>query len=155
MWINFRLNTQDLSLDINANLRTNILFSEDFSLTGMRGRYEKDHGLFLLNGSLANAAKLAVFNLQKKTAITFEGLEKNSQFSRVQQALNEENLFFCPTCYSSQTILLFYLLRHTRQFSRSLEEIYDENIECSCFSYAKIFSFLRRYSKEGREEVFS
>ncbi|MBC2581971.1 (2Fe-2S)-binding protein [Clostridium sp. DJ247] len=139
--ISFKLNGKDVSAEINPSKRLIDVIREDFGLTGVKeGCSEGECGActIILNDEAVTSCCILGPQVDGCSVITIEGLEKNGELHKLQQAFLDAGAVQCGFCTPGMILSAKALLM--KNPNPTVEEIKTAiagNL-CRCTGYKKI-----------------
>ncbi len=135
MRINFTLNGERVSCDVNPKRKLSLLLHDTFGVrsvkiscrTGMCGSCT-----VLMEDEAVPSCLIPAFGVQEKSVLTFEGLKELPDYTDIMKSFEHNKYFPCEYCLPSKALTIYALLLqnpHPRE-----DEIIDAmrgNI-CSC-----------------------
>jgi aerobic carbon-monoxide dehydrogenase small subunit len=149
--LNFILNGEEVSVEINAEELLIDVLREKFNLTGVKkgcGEGECGACTIIMDGKTVNSCILPAFKAQGRTVITIEGLCKDGELHPIQEAFIEEGAVQCGFCTPGAIMSAKWLLDNNESPS-------DEDIKlglsgnlCRCTGYIKMINAVRVGAKK-------
>lgn len=152
MLVNFTLNQQNVSLEVEPNKRLLDLLREDLGLTGTKegcGEGECGACTVIINGEAVHSCLVVACQLEGKEIITIEGLEENGELSKIQQIFIEETAIQCGYCTTGMIMSAKALLMHNPNPTVDQIRVALSGNICRCSGYTQIINAVSRAAKEG------
>jgi Aerobic-type carbon monoxide dehydrogenase, small subunit CoxS/CutS homologs len=150
--IEFILNHQKVSLDIDPLRRLLDVLREDFGLTGPKegcGEGECGACSVLLNGRLINSCLAAVGTVRGQEIITIEGFRDTQRFKVLDQAFADAGAVQCGFCIPGMVMAAEALLRkNAKPTEMEIREGISGNL-CRCTGYGMIVEAVRLAAERG------
>ncbi|AHH06618.1 Hypothetical protein BCD_0552 [Borrelia crocidurae DOU] len=131
--ISFNLNGENLSKSIGLSLSTKELLISVF-YSGERNlieRMNKRFSLVLLDLRPVYSSLVPAFMLNGRSIITVEGLENTTFYNTLTKVLLESDFGFCDSCFSSNVLLFYYLLKRKVIIRTDILGYYS-TLKCHC-----------------------
>lgn len=135
------INGRDFTVAVTGNPSLLEVIREQLDLTGTK--YGCGEGVcgackVLVNGSAVPSCITPVTSVQNKTILTVEGLEREGQLHRVQQAFLDADVFQCGYCAPGMVISAVALVeKNNDPTEQEIKEAMQGNI-CRCCTYSQI-----------------
>lgn len=153
--INFTLNGENVSLDIEDNITLLKLLRETLNLTGTKeGCGQGDCGActVLVNGKTVNSCIFLAVNVDGANVITIEGLAKNGQPDVIQQSFVDNGAVQCGFCIPGMVLSAKALLDVNDDPSdEEIKRSISGNL-CRCTGYVRIVESIKTASRRIREK---
>ncbi|WP_278549651.1 (2Fe-2S)-binding protein [Cloacibacillus evryensis] len=153
--INFTLNGENVSLDIEDNVTLLKLLRETLNLTGTKeGCGQGDCGActVLVNGKTVNSCIFLAVNVDGANVITIEGLAKNGQPDVIQQSFVDNGAVQCGFCIPGMVLSAKALLDVNDDPSdEEIKRSISGNL-CRCTGYVRIVESIKTASRRIREK---
>jgi len=141
MKIQFTLNHQKMSIDVPGECRLLDLLRNHFGLTGSKegcGKGECGACSVILNNRLVNSCLVPVCQIDNSEIITIEGLEKEGELDKLQQAFIDAGAVQCGFCTPGMIMAAKALLmRNPNPSEEEIKKGLSGNL-CRCTGYSKI-----------------
>jgi isoquinoline 1-oxidoreductase subunit alpha len=145
--ITLKVNGEQHSLDIEAEMPLLWAIRSEIGLTGTKygcGVAQCGACTVLLDGHPVRSCMLAVSNAEGHDITTIEGLSKDGNLNKVQEAWIAEDVPQCGYCQSGQVLAATALLNRTPNPDESdIDAAMAGNI-CRCGTYVRIRRAIRR-----------
>ncbi len=152
--INFKVNGEDRSVEVDENLRLLDLLRDELKLTGTKegcGEGECGACTVIMDGETVNSCMVMAFQAEGSEIVTIEGLEKDGQLDPVQQAYLDVGAVQCGFCIPGMVLSTKALLdKNEDPTEEEIKEGLSGNL-CRCTGYSKM-SKATQIAKEYREE---
>ncbi|SCG81988.1 carbon-monoxide dehydrogenase small subunit [Proteiniborus sp. DW1] len=139
--ISFNLNNEDVTIDINPNKRLIDMLREDFKLTSVKeGCSEGECGActVIVDSCAVTSCIMLAPQVHGSTVITLEGLSKNGDLDKLQQAFIDAGAIQCGFCTPGMILSAKALFMKKSNPSREeIKKAMSGNI-CRCTGYKKI-----------------
>jgi isoquinoline 1-oxidoreductase subunit alpha len=139
--INLKVNGEQHSLDVEDEMPLLWVLRNEIGLTGTKygcGIAQCGACTVLIDGHPVRSCMLAVSNAQGHAITTIEGLSKDGNLNKVQEAWIAEDVPQCGYCQSGQIMSATALLNHTPNPDDSdIDAAMAGNI-CRCGTYVRI-----------------
>jgi aerobic-type carbon monoxide dehydrogenase small subunit (CoxS/CutS family) len=142
MKINFTLNNQPVSIDVDPLKRLLDVLREDFGLTGSKeGCGEGECGLctVIYDGKPVTSCILNAIHADGKEIITSEGVAEESLGKLLIECFDETNAVQCGICFPGFLVSSYYYLLTDGEVSLDKIKIALSGNICRCTGYKKIF----------------
>ena len=153
--INFTLNGENVSLDIEDNVTLLKLLRETLNLTGTKeGCGQGDCGActVLVNGKTVNSCIFLAVNVDGANVITIEGLAKNGQPDVIQQSFVDNGAVQCGFCIPGMVLSAKALLDVNDDPSdEEIKRSISGNL-CRGTGYVRIVESIKTASRRIREK---
>lgn len=151
MIINFKLNGQDVSLDVEADRRLIDILREDLDLTGTKESCsEGECGAcsVLIDNQAAHSCLTLAAELEGKEVVTIEGLEKDGELDLLQKNFVEEGAVQCGYCSPGMIISAkALLLSNPKPTEEEIKVSISGNL-CRCSGYQQIIRAVAKTAAE-------
>lgn len=149
--IDFKLNDESISLNIDGDRMLLWVLRTDLGLTGTKygcGQYLCGACTVIVDKKAVRSCKYPVKNVQGKEVITIEGLAKNGDLHPLQKAFIDYDALQCGFCTPGMIINAYSLLLENTQPTR--QEIIDgmEMNLCRCGAHTRIVQAIQNASQE-------
>jgi len=149
--INFTVNGEKEARTVNHGLGLLKFIREELKLTGTKEGCEAGECgacIVLLDGEAVNSCVVLAAELDGKDLVTIEGLTKNGELDRVQQAFIDHSAFQCGYCTPGMIISARALLdRNPSPGDKEINEALSGNL-CRCGAYVEIRQAVRACVKK-------
>lgn len=139
--ISFNLNNEDVTIEINPNKRLIDMLREDFKLTSVKeGCSEGECGActIIVDSKAVTSCIMLAPQVNGSTVITLEGLSKNGELDKLQQAFIDAGAVQCGFCTPGMILAAKALFMIKPNPSREeIKKAMSGNI-CRCTGYKKI-----------------
>ena len=146
MQLSFTLNGAAIALDAPGSARLLDLIRTDCGLTGTKegcGKGECGACSVLLDDQVVNACLVLACQVQGRTVVTIEGLERNGELDALQQAFVNAGAVQCGFCIPGMLLAASALLRNNPQpGDDDIARALSGNL-CRCTGYRKIIAAVR------------
>jgi aerobic-type carbon monoxide dehydrogenase small subunit (CoxS/CutS family) len=144
--INFTVNGEKETRTVNHGLGLLKFIREELKLTGTKEGCEAGECgacMVLLDGEAVNSCVVLAAELDGKDLVTIEGLAKNGELDRVQQAFIDHTAFQCGYCTPGMIISARALLnRNPSPGDKEIAAALSGNL-CRCGAYMEIRQAVR------------
>lgn len=150
--VNFFVNDEPVTLDVDANKTMLRVLREDLALTGAKegcGAGECGACTVIMDGKPVNACLVLAPELDGRRISTVEGLAKDGKLSPLQESFVELAALQCGFCTPGFLMSATALLDENPHPSR--EDILDAisgNL-CRCTGYVRVVEAIQRVAKGG------
>jgi len=145
--ISLKVNGEQHSLDVEDEMPLLWALRNEIGLTGTKygcGIAQCGACTVLIDGRPVRSCMLAVSNAQGREITTIEGLSKDGNLNKVQEAWIAEDVPQCGYCQSGQIMSATALLSHTpNPDDADIDAAMAGNI-CRCGTYVRIRRAIRR-----------
>ena len=145
--ISLKVNGEQHSLDVEDEMPLLWALRNEIGLAGTKygcGIAQCGACTVLIDGRPVRSCMLAVSNAQGREITTIEGLSKDGNLNKVQEAWIAEDVPQCGYCQSGQILSATALLNHTPNPDDSdIDAAMAGNI-CRCGTYVRIRRAIRR-----------
>lgn len=115
MRINFTLNGERVSCDVNPKRKLAFLLREEFGIlsvktsckTGMCGSCT-----VLMEDEAVPSCLIPAFGVQEKSVLTFEGLMELGEYGDIMKSFEHNRYYPCEYCLPSKALTIYALLLH-------------------------------------------
>jgi aerobic-type carbon monoxide dehydrogenase small subunit (CoxS/CutS family) len=148
--IRFRLNGRPVSLDTDGARTLLWVLRGDLELTGTK--YGCGEGIcgactVAIDGTAMRSCRTTLADVDGKTVITIEGLEKNGKLHPLQQAFIDHGALQCGFCTSGMIMNAYAMLQSEKKPSRDrIIAGMDGNL-CRCGAHQRIVTAIEEVSK--------
>ncbi|HYH10555.1 MAG TPA: (2Fe-2S)-binding protein [Thermoanaerobaculia bacterium] len=148
--IRFRLNGRPVSLDTDGARTLLWVLRGDLELTGTK--YGCGEGIcgactVAIDGAAMRSCRTTLADVDGKTVITIEGLEKNGKLHPLQQAFIDHGALQCGFCTSGMIMNAYAMLQSEKKPSRDrIIAGMDGNL-CRCGAHQRIVTAIEEVSK--------
>lgn len=152
MKIDFILNGEVISVDVDPTRRLLDILRDDLMLTGTKegcGEGECGSCSVLVNGELVNSCLVSAMTIIGKDVLTIEGFSTQRRFEAIKVGFENAGSVQCGFCTPGMVLAAEALLR--RNPHPSLEEALEaiEGNLCRCTGYSMIADGILEASKAG------
>ena len=100
----------------------------------------------LVDGKAMNSCQIPIWDLDKKSVVTIEGLQEDKIYLNLKNSFSNANAAQCGFCISGMLVTCYSLLK--TQSSQNIEELSEELQEnlCRCGVHHKIINALIKVS---------
>lgn len=151
MRLNFFVNEEPVSLDVDPQRRLLDILREDLGLTGTKeGCSEGECGActVLMDGLAVHSCLTLAAQLQDRRITTIEGLEKNGELDLLQRCFIEEIAIQCGFCTTGMIMSAkALLLKNPNPTPEEIRTALSGNL-CRCSGYVQIVSAVSRAARE-------
>lgn len=152
MKINFKVNNEKVSLEVDPSMRLLDVIRDVLHLNGTKeGCGEGSCGacVVLMDGKAVNSCLIPVANVIGHEIVTIEGLKKTEEFDVLQKAFADMGGSQCGFCTPGMIIAAYSLLKENRHPSeQEIREKMSGNL-CRCTGYQAIVQAVLRASGKG------
>ena len=137
-------------IDVRASLTD--LLRDDFRLTSVKKGCEVGEcGAcnVIVNGECFNSCIYLAVWAEGKNIRTLEGLEKNGELTRIQEAFIEEGAIQCGVCTPGFIMSATVLLEHGEKLSRDAIRKHMAGNLCRCTGYENIVNAVEKVMDEN------
>lgn len=139
--ISFNLNNDDVTIEVNPNKRLIDMLREDFKLTSVKeGCSEGECGActVIVDSNAVTSCIMLAPQVHGSTVITVEGLSKNGELDKLQQAFIDAGAVQCGFCTPGMILAAKALfMKKTDPSREEIKKAMSGNI-CRCTGYKKI-----------------
>ncbi len=151
MKISFVLNSQNMSIEIEPNIRLLDLLRDKFNLTGTKeGCSIGECGActVIMNGKAVNSCLVLAGQCYGAEIITIEGIEKDGKLHPLQENFLKSGAVQCGFC-SPGMIMSAYalLLKNPNPTEEEIKDAIAGNL-CRCTGYKQIIDAVEKTAKE-------
>jgi len=150
--IKFKLNGQDVDLNLDPSMRLLDVLRNHFQLTGPKegcGEGECGACAVLLNGHIVHSCCLPLANVNEKEIVTIEGFTKTKRYQVLADAMLEEGGSQCGICTPGMMIAAESLLNQNPKPNDEEIRIGISGNLCRCTGYNMIIKAIKTASKKG------
>jgi len=150
--ITFKLNHEEVSVELNPSTRLLDALREHFHLTGPKegcGEGECGACSVLVNGKLVNSCCFPLANVQGKEVLTIEGYSKTERYRVLVEAFAHEGGSQCGICTPGMLIAAESLLTKNNHPTDEEIRIGISGNLCRCTGYNMIIKSIQRAIKQG------
>ena len=156
MTIDFILNGEDVSIDVDAGIRLVDILREHFSLTGTKTSCNTGNCgscSVIFNGEMMKSCLIPAFKVQNSEVITIEGISQTDEYRDYSPDFIEKELVNCGICSSGKILAAETLLSKNQRPSR--EEILGafQGIRCRCTSPPNLVRGIMAVIEERRRRL--
>jgi carbon-monoxide dehydrogenase small subunit len=161
MTINFTLNGEEITTNIDSSLRLLDILQRDYGLSGAKSGCRAGRcGLCLVkfNGELAAACLLPAFRLRGSEIITIEGFRQLDEYMDIEQGFKKADCSPCSACYGAKVLITDTLLE--KSMSPASNELSDheileafDGIRCRCTDPLPLIAGVRAAIEERRRRL--
>lgn len=152
MKINFTLNNEDVSLEVDPSMRLLDVIRNVLHLNGTKeGCGEGSCGacVVLMDGKSVNSCLIPMANVIGHKIVTIEGLKETKEFDVLQEAFANRGGSQCGFCTPGMIIAAYSLLKHNPHPTEiEIREKMSGNL-CRCTGYQAIVEAVLCASKKG------
>jgi carbon-monoxide dehydrogenase small subunit len=149
--VNFRLNGEYKSVEVDPNRRLLNLLRDDLNLTGTKegcGVGECGACTVLLDGRAVNSCLVLCGQLEGAEIITVEGLLEGSCLNPLQHQFLQEGAIQCGFCTSGMLMSAYGLLLHNPSPTEEEIKLAIAGNLCRCTGYKQIIKAIRAAAKD-------
>ena len=154
MIVQFVLNGERVSPDLDPSRRLIDILRDDFFLTGAKegcGEGECGSCTVLMDGLPVHSCLVLAGQLEGREVLTVEGLAKNGELDLIQNAFIENNAVHCGFCTPGMIMSAKGLLmKNPDPTDAEIREALSGNI-CRCSDYRQIVMAVKDAAKRLRE----
>ncbi|MCX5775298.1 MAG: (2Fe-2S)-binding protein [Firmicutes bacterium] len=150
--IKFKLNNEEVSVELNPSSRLLDVLREHFHLTGPKegcGEGECGACSVLVNGKLVNSCCFPLANVQGKEVMTIEGFSKTPRYRVLVDAFAHEGGSQCGICTPGMLIAAESLLSKNNHPTDEEIRIGISGNLCRCTGYNMIIKAIQRAVRQG------
>ncbi len=150
--IKFKLNGQDVDLNLDPSMRLLDVLRNHFQLTGPKegcGEGECGACAVLLDGHIVHSCCLPLANVHEKEVVTIEGFSKTKRYQALADAMLEEGGSQCGICTPGMMIAAESLLSQNPKPTEDEIRIGISGNLCRCTGYNMIVKAIKTASKKG------
>jgi len=150
--IKYKLNGQDVDLNLDPSMRLLDVLRNHFQLTGPKegcGEGECGACAVLLNGHIVHSCCLPLANVNEKEIVTIEGFSKTKRYQVLADAMLQEGGSQCGICTPGMMIAAESLLNSNAKPSEDEIRIGLSGNLCRCTGYNMIIKAIQTASKKG------
>jgi nicotinate dehydrogenase subunit A len=148
--VKFRLNGRPVALDTDDRRTLLWVLRTDLELTGTKfGCGEGICGACTVgvDGVAVRSCQMPLANVEGKSVVTIEGLERNGRLHPLQQAFMDHGAFQCGYCTSGMLMNAWAFLQKQPHPSRAaIVQEMDANL-CRCGAHQRIVAAIEEASK--------
>jgi carbon-monoxide dehydrogenase small subunit len=148
--ISFVVNGKREVLEIRADKRLLDILREDLNLTGTKEGCSKGECgacTVLLDGEAVCSCLVVATQVDGKSVLTIEGLQRNGQLHPIQKAFIEEGAVQCGFCTPGLIMATAALLNKKKHpTKKEIKEALSGNL-CRCTGYSKITKAVEKASR--------
>jgi aerobic-type carbon monoxide dehydrogenase small subunit (CoxS/CutS family) len=148
--IRFRLNGRPVTLDSEDDRTLLWVLRGDLELTGTKyGCGEGACGActVAIDGAAVRSCQATLADVDGKSVVTIEGLEKDGKLHPLQQAFIDHGALQCGFCTSGMIMNAYAMLQGAKKPSRAkIVEAMDDNL-CRCGAHQRIVAAIEEVSK--------
>lgn len=140
--INFTLNGDSVTTEVPGNWTLLRLLRDKFRLTGAKegcGKGECGACSVIVDGDLINSCIMLAPQVEGKSVMTIEGLSKNGELDRIQQAFIDYGAVQCGFCTPGMILASKVLLDSNPNPTLDDVRLALSGNLCRCTGYKKIF----------------
>lgn len=149
--INFKLNDEPVSLNVDGDRMLLWVLRTDLGLTGTKygcGQYLCGACTVIVDRNAVRSCIYPVKNVEGKEVITIEGLAKNGDIHPLQKAFIEHDALQCGFCTPGMILNAYSLLLENPQPTYAeIVEGMDDNL-CRCGSHTRIIPAIQTAAHE-------
>lgn len=148
--IRFRLNGRPVTLDTEDDRTLLWVLRGDLELTGTK--YGCGEGVcgactVAIDGAAVRSCQATLADVDGKSVVTIEGLEKDGKLHPLQQAFIDHGALQCGFCTSGMIMNAYAMLQSAKKPSRAkIVEAMDDNL-CRCGAHQRIVAAIEEVSK--------
>lgn len=146
MKLDFIVNGQEISIDINPELRLLDVLRDELGLTSVKegcGEGECGACTIIMDGKAVTSCTVLAIQARGKEIITLEGLEKNEKLDAIQEAFIRNGAVQCGFCTSGMILSSKALLmKNPNPSEAEIKRAIEGNL-CRCTGYHKIVSAIK------------
>ena len=150
--IQFRLNDHPASVNTDDERMLLWVLRNDLELTGTKfgcGLGVCGACTVTIDGAAMRSCQTALADVQGKSVVTIEGLERNGKLHPLQQAFIDHGGFQCGYCTSGMIMNAFALLQKQPKPSRdAIVSEMDGNL-CRCGAHQRIIAAIQDAARNG------
>ena len=154
--VNLTINNRPLAVQADRKWTLLHYLREVLELTGTKyGCGTNDCGAckVLVDGEAKNSCVLLMRNLEGKSIITIEGLQKNGELNTIQKSFVDAGAVQCGFCTPGMIVTTTALLENNSDPSEEeIRKELDGNL-CRCTGYVKIVDAVQLAASRLKEEV--
>ena len=151
--IEFKVNGQPISIDIDPEKPLLWVLREDLAFTGTKygcGIGNCGACTVIVDGQLARSCILPVRKVKGKEIVTIEGIADKGKFSDLQQAWIDEQVPQCGYCQSGMILSATVLLENVPNPTSADIRKKVTNI-CRCGTYPRIEKAIQKVARSKRQ----
>jgi len=148
--VDFLLNGETKKYIINDDDTTLLsLLRDEFNLKATKygcGMGQCGSCKVLVDGKAVNSCQISTWDLNKKSVVTLEGLQKDAVFLKLKESFFKENAAQCGICISGMLISCYSILNKKIKIDKeSVSKELQENL-CRCGIHHKIIKAMLKVS---------
>lgn len=148
--VDFLLNGEAKKYIINDDDTTLLsLLRDEFNLKATKygcGMGQCGSCKVLVDGKAVNSCQISTWDLNKKSVVTLEGLQKDAVFLKLKESFFKENAAQCGICISGMLISCYSILNKKIKIDKeSVSKELQENL-CRCGIHHKIIKAMLEVS---------
>jgi carbon-monoxide dehydrogenase small subunit len=150
--IKFKLNHQEITVDLNPSLRLLDVLRDHFHLTGPKegcGEGECGACSVLINGQLVNSCCFPLANVQGKEVITIEEFSKTKRYQVLAESFQTEGGSQCGICTPGMILAAESLLAKNSHPTEEEIRIGLSGNLCRCTGYNGIVKAIQKAMEIG------
>jgi carbon-monoxide dehydrogenase small subunit len=151
MLIELKVNGEKVKMDIDPIKRLVDFLREDLNLTGVKeGCSEGECGActVIVNNDAVASCSILVGQVNGDNILTIEGLEKNGELDKIQQAFIEKGAIQCGFCSPGMILSCKALLmKNPHPTEYEIKRAIEGNL-CRCTGYTKIVEAVQHIVRE-------
>ena len=153
MKINFKINGNEVNLDLPPQKRLVDVIREDLKYTGTKigcGEGECGACTILLDGKNVNSCLIPVFQVDGKEILTIEGLMETGKANYIKESFMEKGAVQCGYCIPGMVISSYALLEsNNNPTDEEIKTALSGNL-CRCTGYKKIVEAVKNADEKRR-----
>jgi carbon-monoxide dehydrogenase small subunit len=146
MKISFRLNSKQITIEVQPNRRLLDLLREDLELTGTKegcGIGECGACTVLINGKAVNSCLFLAVQINGAEVLTVEGLSRNGELHKLQENFLKYGAIQCGFCTPGMLMSVYaLLLENPNPTEEEIKEAIAGNL-CRCTGYKQIIEAVK------------
>jgi len=155
--INFTLNGDRVSCDVDPRKKLSLILHDDFSMLSVRTSCKAGMcGMctVIMEDEAFPSCLIPAFMVQEKSVLTFEGLKEMKEYNYIIKAFDFSDYYPCDYCFPSKSLIIYSLLLHNLHPDE--DEIIDTMMSniCSCDVTAPLLRSIITASRLKRESSY-
>lgn len=153
--INLKVNGNDISVEIEEDLRLLDLLRDKLHLTGTKegcGEGECGACTVIMDGEIVDSCLVLAFQAEGKEIVTIEGMKNGDQIHPIQKAYLEAGAVQCGYCIPGMVLATKAILdKNSEPSEDEIREGISGNL-CRCTGYTKMVDAVQKASEYMKED---